>query len=149
VRGLPTTELPLAFSWIISLENQIGFSPTDGDAIGVREQAKLPRRFLNAKQAGCEECVSAAVPNGRNKFDWMVKANLRQAEMGLQDEGARGRNLQRRYVRSRGDGNFHGTAGHRTTANGLAVVVFCGRVAGGMMRAILHSGHQVRLARFG
>jgi hypothetical protein len=40
VRVPPTTGLPLAFSWIFSLENQIGILPTDGDALGEGKQAK-------------------------------------------------------------------------------------------------------------
>jgi hypothetical protein len=45
MRSPPTTELPQAFSWIFSFENQFAFLPTDGDAISVGDRANFQNDF--------------------------------------------------------------------------------------------------------
>ncbi len=109
---------------------------------------KFQVRFLDAKQLGFEERVSAVVPDRRNKFHGMKEPNFRQGEIGRQNEIARRSDVQRHRSRLRSDRHFHRAARHRATAGRLLPVWFCRSVAAGMMRAIRHVRHHVRLTPF-
>lgn len=65
------------------------FLSTDGNAISVEPKENFSCGFLNAKQVCFEECVSAAVPNGRNNFHGTIKLNCHQIEIGNQNKSVR------------------------------------------------------------
>ena len=75
----------------------------------------------------------------------MKKLNRHQTKIGFQNEIASGSDTQGYHVRFRSDGYFHRTARHPTAPDWFVVVLFRRSIVTGMMRAILHVCHQVRL----
>src|SRR6204780_1457531 len=112
-------------------------------------QSNLQARYLDAKQLGFQECVSAAVPEGRNKFYGMKGSNFRHGEIGRQNEIARRSDVRRHRVRLRGGRHFYWTARRAAAAKRLRPIWFRRSVAAGTVRAIRHVRHDVRLILFG
>lgn len=125
------------------------FLSTDGNAIGVEPKENSACGFLNAKQVCFEECVSAAVPNGRNKFHRTRKPNCDQIEIGNQNKSVRLSVAQRRCVGLRGDSQLERAARHPTSADRFPVTRFSGSIAARMVGAVFHVCHRPRLGVFG
>src|SRR5271154_2045944 len=127
---------------LFSFEKSSWFLSTDGCAIGAKGEQDFSCGFLDAQQTCFEECVSTAVPDGRNNFQRMIKPNSHQIAVGSQDEILRCSKAQRCRVPLRSDRYFERAARHPANGNRLPVARFSRSLAAGMV-ATWHVRHRL------
>jgi hypothetical protein len=105
-------------------------------------------RFLNTKEVRFEESISAALPNGWNKFPRLGKPSDQQIKIGGRNKIVRRGDSQRRCVPLLNESYLEGTTGDAFVGIGFAVLLLRGGRATRMV-AVFHVDHQPQSALTG